>query len=43
MQFFETSATDNIQVDDVFVEMAKMALKREGVNSIIMPDTIGGA
>ena len=43
MQFFETSAKDNIQVDDAFVEMAKMGLKREGENQIIMPDTIGGA
>ena len=32
MQFFETSATNNIHVDDAFVEMAKKALAREGDN-----------
>jgi GTPase SAR1 family protein len=41
--YYETSAKDNISVDEAFVEMAKIALKRENSNSIIMPDTIGGA
>ena len=31
------------QVDDAFVEMAKMAMKREATQQIIMPDSIGGA
>ena len=29
MLYFETSAKDGISVDDAFVEMAKMAMKRE--------------
>ena len=43
MLYFETSAKDGIQVDDAFVEMAKMAMKREATQQIIMPDSIGGA
>ena len=27
--YFETSATDGISVNEAFIEMAKMALKRE--------------
>lgn len=41
--YYECSAKENVSVDDAFVEMAKMALKRESQNQIIMPDTIGGA
>jgi hypothetical protein len=43
MPYYETSAKDNISVDDAFIEMAKIALKRESDNQIIMPDSIGGA
>lgn len=30
--YFETSAKENVSVDDAFVEMAKMAIKRESEN-----------
>lgn len=43
MPFYETSAKDNVSVDEAFVEMAKIALKRESENQIMMPDSIGGA
>jgi len=29
MPYYETSAKENVAVDDAFVEMAKMAIKRE--------------
>jgi len=42
--YFETSAKENVSVDDSFVEMAKMAIKRESENQVFnLPDTIGGA
>lgn len=42
--YFETSARENVSVEDAFVEMAKMAIKRESENQIFsLPDTIGGA
>lgn len=42
--YFETSALENISVDNAFVEMAKLALKRESQNNVFsLPDTIGGA
>ncbi len=42
--YYETSAKENVLVTEAFVEMAKMAIKRESSNNnIIMPDTIGGA
>jgi Ras-related protein Rab-7A len=40
---YETSAKEGVSVNDAFIEMAKMALKREANNQIIMPDSIGGA
>lgn len=44
MPYFETSARENVSVDDCFVEMAKMAIKRESENQVFnLPDTIGGA
>ena len=43
MQYFETSAKENISVGEAFLEMAKMALKREQNNIISMPESIGGA
>ena len=43
--YYETSAKDNVSVEEAFIEMAKMALKREagGDNMLFMPGTIGGA
>ena len=41
--YIETSAAQNISVDEAFIEMAKMAMKREQDNMLFMPDTIGGA
>ena len=42
--YYETSALENISVDNAFVEMVKMALKRESSNNVFsLPDTIGGA
>ena len=42
--YFETSAIENISVDNAFIEMAKSALKRESQNALFnLPDTIGGA
>jgi len=44
MPHYETSAKENISVDEAFVEMAKMALKRESENQIFnLPESIGGA
>ena len=43
MLYFETSAKEGVGVNDAFVEMVKMGIKRESNNQIIMPDSIGGA
>ena len=44
MPYFETSAKENISVEDAFIEIAKMAMKREAEsNMLFMPGTIGGA
>lgn len=43
MPYYETSAKENISVDDAFIEMAKMAIKRESENPIFMPESISGA
>ena len=44
MPYYETSAKENIAVDDAFINMAKMAIKRESQNQIFsLPDSIGGA
>lgn len=32
-----------MSVEDAFIEMAKMALKRESENQIFMPESISGA
>lgn len=34
---------EGVSVNEAFLEMAKMAMKREANNQILMPDTIGGA
>ena len=41
--YFETSAKDNIAVDEAFLDMAKGAIKRQASNQIFMPTSIGGA
>lgn len=41
--YYEASAKENVSVDESFVEMAKMALKRESQNQIFMPESISGA
>ena len=41
MKYFETSARDGVQVNEAFIEMVKMGIKRESANQIIMPDSIG--
>ena len=44
--YFETSALENISVDNAFVEMAKSAIKRESSNQsnlFQLPASIGGA
>ena len=43
MLYFETSAKEGVAVNEAFVEMVKMGIKRETTNQIIMPDSIGGA
>ena len=43
MPYFETSAKEGISVNDAFLEMAKMAMKREANTQILIPDSIGGA
>jgi len=43
IKYYETSAKENVSVSEAFVEMAKMALKREEQNLLVMPDKIGGA
>ena len=43
MLYFETSAKEGVAVNEAFVEMVKMGIKRESNNSaIMMPDSIGG-
>jgi hypothetical protein len=45
MAYYETSAKENIAVDDAFIEMAKMAIKRDSAGGQLfgLPETIGGA
>ena len=43
MSYFETSAKDNVSVDEAFVEIAKLAIRKESENQIYMPDSIGNA
>ena len=40
MKHFETSAKDGLQVNEAFIEMVKMGIKRESANQIIMPDSL---
>ena len=41
--FYQTSALENVAVEDAFITMAQAAIKRETENQIFMPATIGGA
>ena len=45
MPHYETSALENIGVDEAFIDIAKIALKREHEQNetLVMPGTIGGA
>lgn len=43
MLYFETSATEGVSVNEAFVDMVKMGIKRESSNDLMMPDSIGGA
>ena len=43
MQYFETSAKEGVAVNDAFIAMVKMGIKREQNNQIIMPDSIAGS
>ena len=40
--YFETSALENVQVDDAFLTMVKKALANQAADEMAMPDTIGG-
>ena len=42
MLYFETSAKEGVSVNEAFIEMVKMGIKRESTNQIIIPDSIGG-
>jgi Ras-related protein Rab-7A len=43
--YYETSAKENVAIDEAFIEVAKVAVKREGDAGagLFMPETIGGA
>ena len=43
MLYFETSAKEGVAVNEAFIEMVKMGIKRESANQIVMPDSISGA
>ena len=43
MLYFETSAKEGVAVNEAFIEMVKMGIKRESQAQIVMPDSIGGA
>ena len=42
MPYIETSAKDNVLVDDAFMEMSKRAIKQDSA-AIFMPESIGMA
>ena len=43
MLFYETSAVDGTSVEEAFLEMAKLALKRDGEQALAMPATMMNA
>jgi len=43
LPYYETSAIDNILVEEAFMEMAREAVQREARPGHFMPETIGGA
>ena len=42
MLYFETSAKEGNNVNEAFIEMVKMGIKRESNNVLNMPPSIGG-
>ena len=40
MLFYETSAVDGTSVEEAFLEMAKLALKRDAEQALTMPQTM---
>ena len=42
MLYFETSAKEGVEVNNAFVEMVKMGIKRESTAQMLLPDSIGG-
>ena len=42
MPFYETSALENLSVDEAFMTMVKKALDNQQADEMAMPDTIGG-
>ena len=43
MTFRETSAIDNVNVEDCFIEMARAALKRDAQQQISLPPSVGSS
>jgi len=43
MSHTEISATENYQVDDIFIELAKKAMENQQNLELKIPGTIGGA
>jgi hypothetical protein len=43
MKYFETSAKEGLSVNEAFIEMVRMGIKRESNNEIVMPGSIAGS
>lgn len=41
--YFETSALNNVMVEEAFLETAKVTLKKNNQNQFSMPDSLSGA
>ena len=42
MAYFETSAKEGVSVNEAFIQMVRMGIKRESTNQINLPEGIGG-